>query len=130
MMFEQLDFIYTPSRDVAREMKYFTDVLGARLVFAIQSMVTKVAMLELTEGPPFLLLADHLEGERPLLIYRVGDLRATLKEMESRGWVREETFEIPQGPCCSFVAEGGHRVGLYQLTRPDVAEHFAGRREF
>ena len=111
-------------------MKYFTDVLGARLVFAIQSMDTKVAMLELTEGPPLVLLADHLEGERPILIYRVADLREMLSVMEARGWAREETFEIPQGPCCTFVAEGGHRIGVYQLTRPDVGKSFEGRREF
>ena len=32
-MFEQLDFIYMPSRDAADDVRYLTDVLGARLVF-------------------------------------------------------------------------------------------------
>ena len=34
--FEQLDFIYSPSRDVASEAAYLVEVLGARLVFAIE----------------------------------------------------------------------------------------------
>ena len=46
------------------------------------------------------------------------------------GPVREHTFEIPHGPICSFEGPGGHRVAVYQLTRPEVAEHFEGRRDF
>lgn len=128
--FEQLDFVYTPSRDVAGDMAYFADVLGGRVVFAIDSMGTRVAAVELTEGPPLVLLADHVEGERPILVYRVPDLPQALAAMESRGWEREHTFEIPHGPCCSFRTPAGHRVALYQLTRPEVAAGFAGRRDF
>ena len=77
-MFEQLDYVYMPSRDVAADVAYFTETLGARLVFAIDAMGTRVAMVELTEGPPRLLLAGHLHGETPVLVYRVADLeRAT-----------------------------------------------------
>ena len=36
LMFEQLDYLYVPSHDVASDVAYFTDVLGARLVFAIE----------------------------------------------------------------------------------------------
>jgi hypothetical protein len=128
--FQQLDFLYTPSRDVAADLAYFTEVLGGRVVFAIDSMGTRVAAIELTEGPPLVLLADHVEGERPILVYRVEDLGAALPLLESRGWERERTFEIPHGPCCSFRSPGGHRIALYQLTRPEAAQHFEGRRDF
>ena len=40
------------------------------------------------------------------------------------------TFEIPQGPICSFRGPGGHRIALYELTRPEVIASFAGRRDF
>jgi hypothetical protein len=50
--------------------------------------------------------------------------------MEARGWQREGTFEIPHGPVCSFTTPGGHRLAVYELTRPEAEEHFAGRRDF
>ena len=128
--FEQLDFVYTPSRDVAADLAYFVEVLGGRVVFAIDSMGTRVAAVELTEGPPLVLLADHVEGERPILVYRVADLAEALAALESGGWERQHTFEIPHGPCCSFRTPGGHRVALYQLSRPEVAAGFEGRRDF
>ena len=132
--FEQLDFLYVPSRDVASDLAYFSEVLGGRVVFAIDSMGTRVAAVRLTEEPPLVLLTDHLEGERPILVYRVQDLPAALADLESRGWSREHTFEIPHGPVCSFrgpgSGPGAHRVALYQLTRPEVAAHFEGRRDF
>ena len=129
-MFEQLDFLYMPSSDVAADMAYFTEVLGGRMVFAIEGMGARVAMIELSAGSPAVLLADHVEGDRPILVYRVTDLKAVLQELAGRGWEREGTFEIPQGPCCSFRAPGGHRFALYQLTRPEVAAHFEGRSDF
>ena len=119
-----------PSHDPAGEVAHFTDVLGARLVFAIEAMGTRVAMLELSEDPPRLLLADHLEGERPILLYRVSDLDEAIAALEGRGWAPEPRFGIPHGPCCSFRAEGGHRIAIYELTRPEVEAHFAGRRDF
>ena len=128
--FERLDFLYTPSADVPRDLRYFTEVLGGRAVFAIDAMGTKVAAVELTEGPPLVLLTDHVEGERPILVYRVDSLATALEDLTGRGWERENTFEIPHGPCSSFRTPGGHRFALYELTRPEVAEHFAGRFDF
>jgi hypothetical protein len=128
--FEQLDFVYMPSSDVAADLTYFTQVLGGRLIFAVEGMGTRVAMIELSPEPPGILLADHLEGERPVLVYRVADLGRALNDLESRGWQRQRSFEIPHGPCCSFKAPGGQRIAVYQRARPDVAEHFAGRRDF
>jgi hypothetical protein len=128
--FLSLDFLYTPSRDVAADLAVFEDVLGARVRFAIDGMGTRVAAVELAEGAPLILLADHLEGERAIAVFRVADLPATIDELLARGWSPVRTFEIPHGPCCSFTTAGGHRIALYQLTRPEVAELFEGRRDF
>jgi hypothetical protein len=128
--FDRLDFLYVPSRDVAGDLASFEDVLGGRVVFAVESMGTRVAAVRLTDDPPLVLLTDHLEGDRPVLVYRVADLSAAIAELEGRGWKRESTFEIPHGPICSFELPGGHRVALYQLTRPEVGAHFDGRRDF
>ena len=129
-MFEQLDYVYMPSRDVAADVAYFIETLGAKLVFAIDAMGIRVAMVELGEESPRVLLAGHLEGERPILVYRVPQLADAMATLESRGWTPEGTFEIPQGPCCSFSTPGGHRIAIYELRRPEVVAHFAGRRDF
>jgi len=128
--FEQLDYIYMPSRDVPADTRHFTEVLGAEMVFAIDGMGARVAMLALSDSPPFLLLADHVEGETPILVYRVGDLRAAIKSLEERGWKRGHSLELPMGPAHSFTTPGGHRVAMYERLRPGVVESFRGRRDF
>ena len=129
-MFERLDYIYMPSRDVAADVGYFTDVLGARLMFAVDGLGTRVALLELTSSPPSILLAGHLEGNQPVLVYRVEDLAATVAELGERGWVAGHSLEIPQGPVHTFTTPGGHRIAIYELTRPGAEASFAGRRDF
>jgi hypothetical protein len=130
MAFERLDYIYMPSRDVAADVAYFRDVLGGRVVFAIDAMGTRVAMIELTADPPRVLLADHVEGDVPILVYRVASLAGTTTELESRGWIKGHTLEIPQGPVCSFRAPGGQRLAVYELARPGVEASFEGRQDF
>jgi hypothetical protein len=127
--FEALDFLYTPSRDVASDRDALVEVLGGRQIFAIEDGATRVAAVELS-GPPAILLTNHLEGERPILVYRVADLSATVAGLEAAGWDRPRSLEIPQGPCSSFATPGGHRFAVYELTRPGVADHFAGRTDF
>jgi hypothetical protein len=127
--FEQLDFLYTPSHDVAADRTWLADVLGGHVRFAIEAMGTRVAAVDLGGGP-LILLADHVQGEAPILVYRVTDLDATLVALEARGWTPAATFEIPHGPCCSFRTPGGQRLALYQLTRPEAASHFDGRHDF
>jgi len=93
-------------------------------------MGARVAMLELGSSGPRVLLTDHLEDTRTVLIYRVEDLDKTKKELHSRGWKRGRSLDIPHGPCISFATPGGQRVAVYQLTRPEVAKHFVGRMDF
>ena len=129
-MLEQLDFLYMPSRDVAGDAAWFVEMLGGRLAFAIDDGGIRVAMIELTPTPPRILLTDHLEGERPILIYRVADLEAAARDAAARGLKPDRSIEIPPGPCRTFRGPGGHRIALYQPTRPDVIRHFEGRRDF
>lgn len=128
--FQTLDFLYIPTRNVAGDALELTGVLGGRQVFAIEEWNTRVAMNALTAEPPHLLLTDHLEGERPILIYRVEQLDATVALLEAAGWQKGDVFEIPHGPCCSFRTPGGHRFAVYQPTRPDATTYFEGRHDF
>src|SRR5882672_12652598 len=97
--FERLDYLYTASNDVAADARYFVDVLGGRLGFAVEGMGARVAMIELTAGPPHVLLTDHLEGDRAIYIYRVDNLRKAVAELKKRGLKKETRLEIPMGPC-------------------------------
>ena len=128
--FEALDFLYMPSRDVERDLAYFTEVIGGLLIFAIEAYGARVAQFRLSDGPPRLLLADHLEGQTPFLVYRVGDLDSTLAELERQDLELEGRFGIPHGPCAAVRAPGGQRLALYELTRPQADDHLAGRLDF
>lgn len=130
MPFEQLDYLYTPSRDVAGDARLFAELMGAKIAFAVEGMGARVAMLQLTETPPHVLLTDHLEGERPIYVYRVDDLRKEAAALRKRGLEDETKLELPMGPCISFTTSSGHRIALYEASRPSVLEHFLGRRDF
>jgi hypothetical protein len=126
---ESLDFIYMPSRDPAAELDWFERTLGAEVVFAIEAFGTRVAMLQPASGPA-VLLAGHLEGERPILVFRVESLSQAADELKAAGADVSEEFGIPHGPIREIEAQGGHRLAIYELTRPEVPERFRGRRDY
>jgi hypothetical protein len=128
--FVELDYLYVPSSDVAKDVKYFADVLGGEVAFAVEGMGARVAMVRLSQGPPHILLTDHLDGDHTILIYRVDKLDVALADLKARGWKKGDRLEIPMGPCCSFTTPGGQRIAVYELSRPQVANHFLGRRDF
>jgi hypothetical protein len=129
-VFERLDFVYLPSRDVAADLEHFTAGLGAELVFAIEAFGTRVAMVQLTPDPPALLLAGHLEGDQPVLVHRVDDLERAIADLHGRNVEIRAGFEIPHGPGAELVAPGPQRLALYQLTRPETPARLVGRRDF
>ena len=130
MTIEALDILYVPSRDIEADLAFYRDALGARVIFAIEAMNARVAEVSLAAQGPRIVLADHLEGDAPILLHRVGDLERTLLELGRRGLQPERRVELPLGPCATFRAPGGQRLGLYELVRPEVHEHFAGRTDF
>jgi hypothetical protein len=129
-VFESLDFIYLPSRGVAAEVRGYVEVLGAELVFAIEAFGTRVAMINLAGQSPPLLLAEHLEGEQPVLVFRVADLEQSVAALETQGVTVLARFGIPHGPGVELQTPGPQRIALYQLTRPGAPDRLAGRRDF
>jgi catechol 2,3-dioxygenase-like lactoylglutathione lyase family enzyme len=130
MPIEALDVLYLPSRDAAADVAFYRDVLGARVVFAIEAMGTRVAEVSLGSEGPRMLLAEHLHGAAPILLHRVPSLDEALDELGARGLEQERRVELPLGPCVTFETPGGQRIGLYELTRPEVTDHFGGRADF
>jgi hypothetical protein len=118
-----------PSRDVASDLETLADGPGAEVVFAIERFGTRVAMLRLADGPPDLVLAEHLEGEQPVLVYRVDGLAATVRDLADRGIDTGPELGIPFGPMHTFTV-AGKRLAIYEVTRPENFQRLAGRRDF
>jgi hypothetical protein len=129
-MFEQLDFVYMPSRDVAADIDHYTQRLGAQLVFAIERFGTRVAMVRVADDEPELLLAEHLAGDAPLLLYRVADLDTAAAELAKRGEEVGERFEFPYGFGVELLTPRPQRLAIYERSRPDRGDSLAGRRDF
>ena len=127
---ESFDFLYMPSTDVARDLGYYRDVLGAEIVFAIEAFGTRVARVRLADGGPRLLLAEHLEGEAPVVLHRVEDLRAAVAELRDRGAAVSAEFGFPHGDAVELRTPGGQRLAFYELTRPEADARLEGRMDF
>jgi hypothetical protein len=126
-MFVSLDFVYVPTPDVDRAAQHYVTILGAELAWKVRAMGTTVASLRLSGGDPEVLLAGHLEGENPILVYRVAAYGAAVARLRALGLTDIRELEIPHGPCASFRAEGGQRLAIYELVRPEAKTHFTGR---
>jgi hypothetical protein len=129
-VFDELEFIYCPSSDVSIERTYYVERLGAHVVFAIEAFDTRVAMLRLTATGPKLLLAQHVHGEQPVLIYRVPDLDAAEAELSARGVGLSPRFGFPDGDAVELEVPGPQRIAIYERTRPERAAQLEGRIDF
>jgi hypothetical protein len=126
----RLDFIHMPRRVVAGDIAHYTERLGGELVFAIERFDTRVAMVRVAPDAPELLLAEHLEGDRPVLVYRVGDLDAAKAELEGSGASVGERFEFPYGFGVEISSPGPQRLAIYERTRAERGDSLVGRRDF
>jgi hypothetical protein len=126
-MFDRLDFVYMPSGDVAADTNFYAHTLGAEVVFAIERFQTRVAMIRLTEAGPAILLAEHLEGDQPILVFRVDDLGAAEQAL---GSALGEAFEMPFGTVRLVQTPGPQRLAIYEATRADRGASLTGRRDF
>jgi len=126
-VFVSLDFVYVPAEDVDATAARYVSELDAELLWKVRGMGTTVTCLRVSEGGPAILLSGHLEGPAPVLVYRVADYAAAVARLVATGSSQLRELEIPQGPCASFRAPGGQRFAVYELTRPEAADHFTGR---
>ena len=127
-MFLSLDYLYGPAPNIDAAVAYYTEQLGGELVWKIDAFDTWVAAVRLTASGPIVLLAAHLHGNTPILIYRVDHLESTVAALHARGWKAESgPFEIPNGPCYTFRDPEGLRLAIYENQRPDAVKQFVGR---
>jgi hypothetical protein len=126
-LFQSLDYVYVPTADVDLAARRYQDELGAELVFKVRGMGTVVACVRVAKDGPAILLSGHLEGDVPILIYRVADYDEAVARLREAGIEHIHQLEIPHGPCASFHVPDGQRVAIYELTRPEAAASFDGR---
>jgi len=128
MILESLDFLYVPAPDIHVSAKYYTDVLDGELMWKIHAFGVWVACIRPANSEkPYVLLADHINKNDVMLIYRVENLQSAIKELKSKDWKEESTIEIPPGPCCTFRDPAGNALVIYENVRPYVMEQFKGR---
>jgi hypothetical protein len=128
MKLESLEFIYMPSADPLRDLRWFEETLGAEVVFAIERFGTRVAMVRPAAGPA-ILLAGHLKGQ-PILVFRVESLDEATRELEAAGATVSGEFGIPPGEIREVDAPGGQRLAIYEETRPERIAGMTGRRDW
>ena len=119
-MFDRLDFVYLPSRNVAADLEQSPSRLSAHAW----------RWCGWPRILPPLLLAGHLQGDQPVLVYRVEDLDQGVAELRDRQVELGSGFEIPHGRGVEVTNPGPQRVALYERTRPEADERLAGRRDF
>jgi hypothetical protein len=126
-VFLSLDYLYVPTDDVPAAAQRYVEVFGSRLVWKVRGMGTVVACLRMADEGPAILLSGHLEGENPVLVYRVESYQRSVEALRAGGIEPLRELEIPHGPCASFRAPGGQRYAIYELVRPGAVTHFDGR---
>jgi catechol 2,3-dioxygenase-like lactoylglutathione lyase family enzyme len=126
--FESLDYLYLSAPDLDATIDFYARVLGGELLWRIHEGSTRVAAVRLTAADPVVVLADHLAPGQDVFVYRVAGLDAARRLLEERGWSNDvESVELPQGPCRILRDPSGHRVGIYERTRPWFDARLAGR---
>jgi predicted enzyme related to lactoylglutathione lyase len=128
--FESLDYLYLSATDLDAAVDFYAGTLGGELLWRIHEGSTRVAAVRLTAANPVVVLANHLAAGHNVLVYRVADLEAARRGLEARGWSAEaEAVEMPQGPCRILRDPSGHRIGIYERTRPWFDARLAGRND-
>lgn len=127
-LFEALDYLYLPAPEIEAAIDFYTETLGGELLWRIRDGDTWVAAVRLVPAAPLVVLANHLEPGRGLLVYRARSLAETQRRLADHGWsVEGEPFELPQGPCVVLRDPGEQRLAAYERVRPGMDEHFQGR---
>ena len=116
--FGKLRFLYVGSSDVGKDLEYYVNTLGCKKVWDFSEFGTRVAAVEICEGP-LLLLAGHRPAPSCLPIFQVDNLDSTTRDLKRRGWKSQGgRIEIPNGPCYVFNDKSGNQLAIFEDVRP------------
>ncbi len=117
MAIEALDVLYMPSRDVEADVACYRDVLGGRVIFAIEAIGTRAAEITLAPQGPRVLLADHLPGDAPISCTEC-DLDRTLAELGARGLQLQARVDCRSARTRPSAARGDSASGSTSARDP------------
>lgn len=76
--------------NLEESVRYYTNILNGELLWKIHANDVWVACIKLSNKEPYILLANHLEKEDLIQIYRVNNLDKTVSELKSKGWIQKK----------------------------------------
>lgn len=119
----RLEYLYVGSADVAKDLAYYVDTLGAEVVWDFREFDTRVAGLRMFAKGPMVLLAGHRHAPSVLPVFAVPDLDDAERDLRARGWTPEGArFGIPDGDCYLFKDPSGNEFAIYEDSRPHALE--------
>lgn len=117
--FAALRYLYVGSADVARDVAWYTSVLGATVVWDFEAFGTRVAAVDV--GGPLVLLAGHRPAPSVLPVHAVADLEATAQALRERGWTAKEgPFGLPDGTAYLYEDPSGNEWCFFEEERPSA----------
>jgi hypothetical protein len=124
----RLLYLYIGSADVAADLAFWNEALGADLVWRFHAFGADVAAVRLRpeagddgqgDRGPLVLLADHRPVPSCLPIFAVESVATMTPWLRETGWGPSTTrVEVPDGPCLVVKDRSGNEVGLLEQQRP------------
>ncbi len=120
---DTLVYLYVGTDDVARDVAFYEQALGATFVWRFDAFGTDVAAVRLAAGGPLVVLAEHRPAPSCLPIWTVADLDAAMQRLSESGFaVVGETVGTPDGPVHVLRDPSGNELGLLRPDRPGALE--------
>lgn len=121
--FGELVYLYVGTRDLAADLAFYNEAMGADLVWRFQAFDADVAAVRVGAGP-LVVLADHRPAPSVLPIWRVRSVDVCAEWLHATGWGAVTTrVGVPDGPCLVLRDRSGNELGLLQQDRPDAMAH-------
>ena len=118
--FGELAYLYVGTNDLAAELAFYDEAMGADLLWRFQAFGADVAGVQIGTGP-VVILADHRPVPSVLPIWAVRSLDACAEWLHATGWSSTATrVGVPDGPCLVLRDRSGNELALLQRDRPDA----------
>ena len=127
---ESLDFLYMPSRDVVVDLSFYSEMSRRRDRVRDRGLRRPVAQVRLCGEEPRLLLADHLDDDGAVLVYRWAISMPRSPSSSCAGSTMEARFGIPHGPSAAVRTPGRPAARAVRAHPAAVDDRFAGRLDF